>query len=347
LSNGVQTSRGLFSTFCSFFPRQGASAMKTLYTHDYVCLPSVLRKAGYQTEMVISQHRDLNRLQLFMARNGLHRLLGEQDFAADVERAGGRITDGALFELFYNRVRVLHQMHQPYLLMTHSLGTHHPFTVPGTHPDVHALQVDPDGYLAALRYTDLELERLFSRLVAEGLLKNTMVVVLGDHGRHEPVGDTEFERQVGHFVTPMLIWLDPSLRPASYKPRSISVIASQVDLAPTILSLNGVTTNVLPFLGRDLSCALVSACNLPNFAYLSSVYDDLIGLAEGDRLLIYSLRAERLMEGRLDLTNATPKQPNDPAVSGRYRRLLALYAASNAVIDRNAIWSWTELGSKL
>ncbi|MGC3973637.1 MAG: sulfatase-like hydrolase/transferase [Nitrospira sp.] len=61
-SNGVQTSRGLFATLCSTFPRQGASAMKTRYAHDYLCLPSLLQRHGYSTEMVIGQHRDLNRL---------------------------------------------------------------------------------------------------------------------------------------------------------------------------------------------------------------------------------------------------------------------------------------------
>ena len=40
-----------------------------------------------------------------------------------------------------------------------------------------------DKYVAALRYTDLELERVFTRLVREGLLQNTIVLVLGDHGR--------------------------------------------------------------------------------------------------------------------------------------------------------------------
>lgn len=77
-SNGVQTSRGLFATLCSSFPRLGAAAMKTRYAHDYLCLPSLLQRQGYHTEMVIGQHRDLNRLQTFAARNGLHQLLHEE-----------------------------------------------------------------------------------------------------------------------------------------------------------------------------------------------------------------------------------------------------------------------------
>ena len=51
-----------------------------------------------------------------------------------------------------------------------------------------ALRADPDPYLAPLRYVDGELERLFVTLQREGLLRNTVVLILGDHGRHERVG---------------------------------------------------------------------------------------------------------------------------------------------------------------
>lgn len=54
--------------------------MKTRYAHDYLCLPSLLQRQGYSTEMVIGQHRDLNRLQTFAARNGLQQLRDEGDF---------------------------------------------------------------------------------------------------------------------------------------------------------------------------------------------------------------------------------------------------------------------------
>jgi phosphoglycerol transferase MdoB-like AlkP superfamily enzyme len=347
-SNGVQTARGLFSTFCSYFPRQGSSAMKTLYTHDYLCLPAILQRAGYQTEMVVSQHRDLNRLQLFMARNGLDRLLGEQDFPANVERAAGRITDAALFGLVHERLNALQQQGRPFFLVTQTHATHHPFSFRSMDPEVQALRSDPDGYLAALRYTDLELERLFGSLKAEGLLKNTVVLLLGDHGRHEQVGDTDLARQAGHFTTPLLIWLDESLRtPETYRPRTVSVVASQVDVAPTILAMNGLAPRLSPFLGRDLSCLLAIDCVADYFAFLSSVYDDLIGLAQGDQILFYSLRTERLLQSTLDLTQPTSKSPDDPTVAPRYRRLLSLYATSNAVLERNAVWSWTELGPKL
>jgi phosphoglycerol transferase MdoB-like AlkP superfamily enzyme len=349
-SNGVQTSRGLFATFCSYYPRHGAAAMKTRYAHDYACLPSWLERQGYRTEFVIGQHRDLNRLQTFMARNGLQRLVSQSDFPPGAERIGLGMSDGALFSLVRTRLEDLQKNFQPFMLGTLTLATHHPFGVPNDHPQVRALleQVS-DKYIAALRYTDLHLERLFTDLQRLGLLRNTVVFILGDHGRHENVGSTEFERQAGHFASPLFVWMDESLRSRSrFRPRTVSAVASQVDILPTILSLNGLPQRMTPSLGRDLTCLFVQECLQDNVAFLTSMYDDSIGLATSHGLLMYSLRTERLTEADLSFqVRAAGIDPTDPAVARRFHDLMALYQTSNAVLDQNRIWSWKEYGHRL
>ncbi len=349
-SNGTQTSRGLFASFCSYYPRQGTSAMKTRYTRDYVCLPSLLRKSGYRTEMVISQHRDLNRLQRFMSRNGLHQLLDETDFPSGAERLGLGFTDGALFDLVAARIEALQNQGEPFFLTTMTLSTHHPFVVPLVHPDVRALKDSQDGYIAALRYMDLQFERVFRKLRRKGLLHDTVVFILGDHGRHERIGTTELEKQAGHFMAPLFVWLDDSLRtPENYRPRIVSSIASQVDLTPTILGILGLTPAVSPFLGQNLSCLLASDCLDGSFAFLSSVYDDLIGLADNEGLLLYSLRTGILRMADLQVAHPTvvATADSDLTKERRFRKLLALHVSSNTLLDQNRIWSWTELGGKL
>ena len=354
-SNGVQTARGLFSSLCSYYPRQGTAAMKTHYLHDYACLPSLLRERGYRTEMVVGYDRDLNRLHVFLSRNGLHELFDRTSFPPSVEEIGafagiGR-PDGALLDLVRTRVETLRAAGSPYCLMAMTIGTHHPFAVPAsaTHPDIQGLRSDSDSYLSALRYVDLELERVLTAMKRDGLLKDTVVLILGDHGRHEKVGQTDFERQAGHFMTPLFIWIDDSLRTAhTYQPRTVTTVASQVDLLPTILALNGAAPRLSASLGRDLSCLLRSDCMQDNVAFLSSVYDDLIGLADGDGLLLYSLRSQTVRRSDLDLNEpAVVLDAANPAIAHRYRRLLALYVASNTVLNQNKIWSWKEFGSKL
>ncbi len=349
-SNGVQTSRGLFATLCSTHPRHGASAMKTRYAHDYLCLPSLLQRQGYSTEMVIGQHRDLNRLQTFFSRNGLQQLLDEGDFPPRAERTGLGIADAALFDLCYERIQQRQAAGKPFFLTTLTLSTHHPFAAPARHEDVRALQQQvTDQYVAALRYTDLELERVFTKLVREGLLRNTVVVIVGDHGRHESVGSTDVERKAGHFASPMLIWMDESLRtPATYRPRTVSTIASHVDVTPTLLALNGLMPAVAPFAGHDLTCLLVRDCLPDQVAYLTSVYDNLVGLASRDGILMYSFLSERVQETSLTFELRPEVQEGlRPPSATRYRELLAFYEVSNVALDSNRLWSWRQFGPQL
>ncbi|HEY7531836.1 MAG TPA: LTA synthase family protein, partial [Nitrospiraceae bacterium] len=353
-ANGGQTARGLFATFCSYYPRRGLATMKTRYTHDFLCLPEVLSKAGYHTEMVIGFDRDLNRLQVFLSRNGMQHILDESDFPPGSPRMGAAASlgfpDGALFDVVQERINNLQAAKRPFLLAAMTLTTHHPFHVPSGHPEVDALRANPDGYLMALRYLDLELERFFSTLRDKGLLHNTVVFMFGDHGRHEHVGDTAIEKQVGHFLTPLYLWMDDSLRtPATYHPRSVTTVASQVDITPTILAMNGLMPDIAPFLGQDLSCLLVRDCIQDNFAYLISPYgDEVIGLADQKGILLYGLRTEMLTHvnlalGSLDLTPLK----TDAGLEMRYRQLESLYVTSNSLLERNLIWSRKDLEAQL
>ena len=188
-----------------------------------------------------------------------------------------------------------------------------------------------------------------AQLFREGLLRNTVVVILGDHGRHEPVGSTDIERKAGHFASPLFIWMDESLRtPATYRPRPVSVIASQVDLAPTLLALNGGLPAIGSFAGHDLSCVLVRDC-LPNqVAYLTSVYDNLVGLASAEGLLLYSFATAHFQEATLNFEPVSDEQTGQRQLSAsRDRELMALYEVANVALDSNRLWSWREFGTRL
>ena len=352
LANGTRTLHGLFASLCSGLPRAGAiGAIRTRHGNDYLCLPTLLRRAGYQTRMVIAQSRDESqaRLGFFMARNGLDVLIDDGAFPLGTERMGLGVTDGALFARLRAEIAGLRAARRPYLLMALTTGTHHPFAVPDAHPDVTALRAHHDPYVAALRCLDVELERLFTGLQRDGLLQDTVVLILGDHGRHERVDRAAPDHQSGHFMSPLTIWLDPSLRgPASDRPRVVSSVVSQVDLTPTILALAGLTPRLSPFVGRDVSCALFADCLANHPVYLSSSKADTAGFADRDGFWFYSL-TQGILE-HSDLAQRRPPQrwsAGDPAVADRAERILALYVTANALIERNALWSWQEFGNGL
>ena len=350
-ANGAQTFHGLFASLCSALPRPGTAATKARYANDYLCLPTLLARGGYRTRMVIGQNRDRShsRLGLFMARNGVQELIDESGFPRGAPRVGLGVADGALLDRVRAEIDTLRAGDRPYFLTTLTTGTHHPFAVPTSHPDVAALRAEPDRYVAALRYLDVELERFFRELAHHGALRDTVVVLLGDHGRHERVARTDVENAAGHFDAPLAIWLDPSLRSAGgYRPRGVSGLASQLDLPPTILALAGLTPRLSSFVGRDLSCALATDCLSDRAVYLSEVYEPGAGIADAEGFWFYGFASRALshIDGALQ---APPQRwaADEPAAARRIERILALYVTANTLIEQNALWSWREFGGLL
>jgi phosphoglycerol transferase MdoB-like AlkP superfamily enzyme len=348
-SNGQLTHHGLFSSFCSHLSGFGKSPIKVRYTHDYLCLPALLQRAGYWTEMVIGYNRDYHQdhTALFLARNGIRHFLDEGNFPADAERLGLGVTDGALFEEVRRRIEALRRAPRPFFLATLTLSTHHPFTVPLVRPDVAALAGAADRYPATLRYFDAELERFFTGLLRDGLLEDTLVFVLGDHGRHEVIGKTADELWLGHHLTPLYVWLPSALRPAiGFRPRHVDTVASQVDLTPTILALTGLLPPVAPFVGKDLSCVLGSDCRPDNQAALLTSHS--AALARNGKILAYGLKSGLLREMDLALRHSRDVDAaSAPDAAAQLRRLKALVVASALLVDQNRVWSWADLGPVL
>lgn len=356
-SNGDMTARALFSTLCSYYPRRGWSVMRARHTHEFLCFPEVLQKAGYWTEMIIGQNRDRNydHIALFLARNGIQQFLDENSFPSDAETLGLGLTDESLFDFVYERIKNLRSKAQPYFLSTLTVGTHHPYHFPTTHPDLKAMQNHPDKYVPALRYLDLSLERFFSKMQKEDLLKDTMVLILGDHGRHEGIGGSDAAARGGHFLVPLYIWIDPSLETElPTRTKLVTNIASQVDIGPTILAMNNLTPKLTPFLGKDLSCVLNTNCLADNLAYVSGSHDDTIGIVNQDFMWLYRFKTKTFFRTRHD-GRYPEKDLAFPDSSSEFtdmnfplyeikRNMFGLYVSSNVLLEEGQIWSKANFG---
>jgi Sulfatase len=347
-ANATRTTRGLFATLCSSYPLIEWDVMRGRYLHDFLCLPSVLGTAGYRTEMVIAQGPGSSRadLGLFLARNGIQRLFDVSDFPSQAEKLGLGVTDGALFDFLAGRVQTLQASGQPFFVATLTVGTHAPFKVPTVHPEVRALQQHARGYVAALRNLDLALEDFFTALRGKGLLKDTMLFILGDHGSHARIGSSELQRWAGHFTTPLFIWMDESLRSSlGYRPRVAQMVASQVDVTPTILGLAGLTARLSPHMGQDLRCALATECLGDNWAYLRGW--GRMGLAERTGLTVVSLEGQSCQQTDLKVQVENERScPEGPDLAVRYRRLHALLVSSGVLLEQNRLWSVKEFGAR-
>src|SRR5713226_5933067 len=190
-------------------------------------LASVLKEHGYATAAVIGSavldsrfglnrgfdfyydHFDFNRLQ--------------ESNLEEMERPGNLVADVALDWLAKNRTN-------KFFLWMHLYDPHYPYRPPAPYSE----QYKDRPYDGEIAFADAQVGRLIAFLKANGLYRNTVIVLAGDHG--ESLGE-HGEKTHGFFIynatlhVPMIIRL-----PGNSSPRVVSDLASLADLMPTILT---------------------------------------------------------------------------------------------------------------
>lgn len=183
-------------------------------------LADQLQKNGYQTRAFISA--------FVLARQfGLDRGFDEYDDALYNERSGFRTNRAAL--RWADRL----DASRPYFLWPHYCEPHAPY-----HPALRFRALNGlTPYAQEVAAADAAAGELLRTLRAKGLLKNTMIVAVGDHG--EGLG-AHGEDEHGIFIydesvrVPLLINL-----PKGAGKKVIESPVSLIDLAPTLLDVAG------------------------------------------------------------------------------------------------------------
>lgn len=155
---------------------------------------------------------------------------------------------------------------RPFFLFLHLFDPHNPYAPPPEHaalfPPAGADPRDAQiaAYDAEIHYADAQVGALLDRLAGAGLLDDTLVVVVGDHG--EGLGQHGWENH-GMMIyeeavrVPLLVRWPRRIAGG----RTIAAPVGLVDLAPTILDLAG-APGIPGAQGRSLAPALVAGVAL-------------------------------------------------------------------------------------
>ncbi|HEY7474502.1 MAG TPA: sulfatase [Vicinamibacterales bacterium] len=151
----------------------------------------------------------------------------------------------------------------PFFLWVHLFDAHAPYAMP------EAFDASPDGdpYNGAIAIMDGEIGRLLNALEHRGRLERTAVIVTADHG--ESLGD-HGERGHGIFVYESAVRVPLIIRWPGIAPRRVGDLAQLIDLAPTVLALQGFTAP--PMDGVSLARVLQGRYSDGRFAYAESMY---------------------------------------------------------------------------
>ncbi|WP_127347150.1 LTA synthase family protein [Pseudidiomarina mangrovi] len=281
-ATGTRSVRGIEAVVAGFPPSPARSTVKLSGSQQgFFTIADTLKQQGYFTEFVYGGEAHFDNMRSFFTGNGVQSIIDQNSFVDPQFVSSWGVSDEDLFAMAHERLSTLHQQGQPFFSLIFSSSNHEPFELP------EGKIVAPDGPLQsvdnAVRYADLALGQFIQQARSSAYWQDTLFLIVADHDN----------RVYGDQLVPIDKFHIPAvIVGADLEAKRLAAITSQIDLAPTLLSLAGVAA-AIPTIGQDLSAPNAQPAN---------------------RALLQFNQTFALLEGDV----ATILQPEKPPVSGRY-----------------------------
>ena len=240
-ATGTRSVRGIEAVVAGYAPTPARSVVKlSLAQQNFYTLASGLARQGYHTEFVYGGEAHFDNMRGFFTGNGFQKIVDRQQMRPAFTGSWGA-SDEDLFDKSLERLADLHARNQPFFSLIFTSSNHEPFEFPDGKIKLH----DPVKQTVnnAVKYADYALGKFIRAAKKEKYWNDTVFLIVADHDN----------RVYGNSLVPVKKFHIPGLiLGADIEPRRIGAIASQIDLAPTLLSLMGVSSTH-PMIGRDFA----------------------------------------------------------------------------------------------
>ncbi len=236
---GTRSARGIEAVIAGFPPSASRSVLKLgLAQQRFVTLASILRDAGYSTEFIYGGESHFDNMAGFFLANGFDRVIDQNDYPNPVFRGTWGVSDEDLFARLDRELQV--PSDQPKFILAFTSSNHSPFEFPDGR--IELVNPEKNSVNNAVRYADYALGKFFETARQRDYYDNSIFLIVADH-------DT---RVFGASLVPINKFHIPGLILGPDVPkRKYDRPASQIDLAPTLLSLLGIESEH-PMIGHDL-----------------------------------------------------------------------------------------------
>ncbi len=239
-ATGNRTARALEAVTTSLPPIPTESILKRDHSKHVYTLAHVLAERGYNRLFMTAGRGLFDGVKSFMTSNGFNRFVEQKDFANPAFVNAWGVSDEDLFNKALTELDGLHDEGQPFLACLLTVSNHRPFTYPDGRIDRPSSEQTRDN---AVKYADWSIGQFFDKVGEHAWKKNTLFVVMGDHGA----------RVYGSQLFPMKSYRVPVLM---LGPEGVgqgtrcSTLACTLDIAPTVMGLLGGDYRSI-FFGRD------------------------------------------------------------------------------------------------
>ncbi|WP_421232703.1 LTA synthase family protein [Aeromonas jandaei] len=309
-ATGTRSVRGIEAVLTGFTPTPAQAVVKLGKSQtNFFTIADLLKQRGYDTSFIYGGESHFDNMRSFFLGNGFTTIVEQKDFTNPVFKGSWGASDEDLMAKADETFRGLHKQGKPFFSLVFSSSNHDPFEFPDNRI---ALYEQPKQTRNnAAKYADYAIGEFFKRAKQSEYWKDTLFLVIADHDSR--VGGASLV-PIPRFHIPGVIVGD------GIAPKKDPRIVSQIDMAPTLLSLMGISADY-PMLGKDLTRM---PADWPGRAIMQ--YDKNFALMRGQDVVI--LQPERPAEGyRYDDATETLTPVAQPAAMKEATLGLALWGS--------------------
>lgn len=239
-ATGTRTVYGLSALTLAMPPVPGNSIVRRPENDNLFSLGGVLKSQGYTTKFIYGGFGYFDNMNEFFGGNG-YEIVDRSNLASDEIHFANvwGVADDDIYARVLKENDKAHDAGKPFFDMVMTTSNHRPFTYPDGKIDIPS----KTGRKGGVKYTDFAIEQFLTEAKKHPWFDKTIFVIVADHTAGSS-GKSELDSRKYHI--PMWIYA-----PDIIKPAKIDWMASQIDVAPTILGLMGVSYQS-QFYGKDL-----------------------------------------------------------------------------------------------
>lgn len=225
-SAGTHTNQGVAATLFGLPSLFDKNMMKNVEITKCQGIPRILRERGYQTSFFVTHESQYDNMNAFLLENGIQRMYSQEDYPASKVVNGYGVQDDYLFEYAMNRITEQSKQKTPFFATILTISNHPPYIVPEKFKSV---SKEPSEQIVA--FADDAIRQFMSEAKKQDWYKNTIFVLLGDHGKL--VGKTTYDMPLSYNHIPLIIHsalFDDA-------PKVFDNLGGQIDVTPTLLGL--------------------------------------------------------------------------------------------------------------
>ncbi len=265
---GTRTVRGLEAITLSVPPSPGSSIIRRPNNQSLFNISTIFNNQGYDVNFIFGGYSYFDNLQNYFQGNG-YNIVDRANLKSN-EISFSNIWGVADEDILIKSLEIADQSYEsgkPFFSLIMTTSNHRPYTFTEGRIDLPS----GSGRDAAVKYTDYAIGKFLELAKSRSWFDNTIFVIIADHCASSA---GKIDLPINKYHIPLLIYA-----PKILKPQIIDSLASQIDVAPTILGLLNFSYNS-KFFGHDI-------LNNPAGRAFISTYQ-LLGFMKDNYLVILS-----------------------------------------------------------